>query len=505
VTGPETSNPSPGVVFPITDGRRSSLTTGRAVFADAVARVDTALATDVLRESHWRENYYHHLRTLTFLSARSSVYSSRISRDGLDAVSHRMRFVRDGDEMDLTTAMAVVDPDRFATHVITGDAAGERGGQLSVPFRGERLRGDALRQQLDRWVAKGICEPGFASALEAVIDHPEWLDLSDLSFVLLGAGAELSPLITLLRGGATVAAIDLPRPAIWRRLIKIARGSPGKLVFPVGHGWDDDSSDAEVADVAGLDVVADTPEAARWIGALPGPLVLGSYVYAPGADHVRATTAVDTITRRLIARRSDLALAFLATPTDAYAVPVEAVEMSQARYLNRSRTAVAGAGLSAHRLFRPQYDGSEVGIDGGEFGLSDVLVEQQGPNYALAVRMQRWRAVDARVHGIGVSVNVAPPTATRSVMRNRLLAMAYRGASSFGVEVFEPATARTLMAALLVHDLRNPGSYAHPDTELAHDWLLFAHEANHGGLWRSPFEPRSVLSLAVARGALRRS
>lgn len=232
--------------------------------------------------------------------------------------------------------------------------------------------------------------------------------------------------------------------------------------------------------------------------------MLGSYVYAPGSDHVRVTTAVDAITKRLTARRSDLTLAFLATPTDAYAVPVDAVEMSQARYSHRSHSAVALSGLSAGRLLRTQYDGAEVGIEGGSFGISDVLVEQQGPNYALAVRMQRWRALDARIHGIPVSINVAPPTATRSVVRNRLLALAYRGASSFGVEVFQPATSRALMAALLIHDLRNPASFTNPDTELPHDWQLFTEAANHGGLWRSPFEPRSVLSLAVARGALRR-
>jgi hypothetical protein len=495
-----------GVVFPAQDGHRSSLVTGRAVFSDAVSRVDSALATDLQREPDWRRNYHRHLRTLTQLSARSSVHSSRIARDGLDAVSHRMRFVRNAQEMDLSTALTVADPDRFSTYTITGDAPPDAATELTVPYRGQRLSGDALRRQLDRWVSDGITEPGFAAALTDVIDHPEWLDLSDLSFVVLGAAAEMAPFGPLVRRGATVAAVDLPHPAIWQRLIALTRSSPGRLVLPIRNSAAGaDLTDEQLAGVAGLDLVTDTPEAARWIAALPGPLVLGSYVYAPGSDHVRVTAAVDAITKRLTARRSDLTLAYLATPTDAYAVPVEAVEMSQSRYAHRSRSAIAFSGLSAGRLFRAQYDGVEVGVEGGSFGISDVLVEQQGPNYALAVRMQRWRALDARVHGIPVSVNVAPPTATRSVIRNRLLSLAYRGASSFGVEVFQPATSRALMAALLVYDLRNPASFANPETELPHDWQLFAQAANHGGLWRSPFEPRSVLSLAVARGALRRS
>ena len=52
-------------------------------------------------------------------------------------------------------------------------------------------------------------------------------------------------------------------------------------------------------------------------------------------------------------------------------------------------------------------------------------------------------------------MNIAPPTRTRSVLKNRALAAAYAGAHFFAIEVFEPATANTLMAALLVADLNN--------------------------------------------------
>src|SRR5262249_58457670 len=90
------------------------------------------------------------------------------------------------------------------------------------------------------------------------------------------------------------------------------------------------------------------------------------------------------------------------------------------------------------------------------------LVAQQGPNYALAKRLQRWRAAFARDGGATVSLNVAPPTRTKSVVQNRLLAAAYAGAHRFGVEIFEPATCKVLMAALLVHDLQTGGGPAPP-------------------------------------------
>ncbi len=119
---------------------------------------------------------------------------------------------------------------------------------------------------------------------------------------------------------------------------------------------------------------------------------------------------------------------------------------------------------------------------------------QQGPNYALAKRLQRWRAAHERAAGATVSLTVAPATRTRSVLKNRLLAAAYAGAHRFGIEIFEPATSNTLMAALLVHDLHVPRPAG------THPWQEEAYAAAHGGLWRQAYAPRSALGLAVLLG-----
>jgi hypothetical protein len=77
------------------------------------------------------------------------------------------------------------------------------------------------------------------------------------------------------------------------------------------------------------------------------------------------------------------------------------------------------------------------------------------------------------------------------VIRHRALMAAYLGARHFGVEVFQPATTRALMAALLVRDLHAP-SIAAEDA--------LATSAAHGGLWRIPYELRSALQLAALAG-----
>ena len=329
-----------------------------------------------------------------------------------------------------------------------------------------------------------------AEAVGAVVDHPEWLRLEGRTVAVLGAGAEMGPLVPLLRWGARVAAVDLPRPAIWTRVLEQAHRRAGRLVVPT-HGG---AAEADPGSV-GADLLADAPTIAAWLAEVAGgdQLVVGNYVYADGATNVRVAAAVDVLSTRLVAERPDTALAFLATPTDVFAVPSEAVEASTEAYAARSGTAkLVGRPLrtlSGGRLLRRAY------AAGADPGINDSLIPQQGPNYALAKRLQRWRATVARHDGALVSLNVAPPTRTRSVLKNRALAAAYAGAHRFGVEVFEPATSNVLMAALLVHDLHTGGGPTH-----AEPWQDEAYAAVHGGLWRTAYAPRSILGMAALFG-----
>jgi hypothetical protein len=215
---------------------------------------------------------------------------------------------------------------------------------------------------------------------------------------------------------------------------------------------------------------------------------------------VLLSMAADALATRLLSQRDDITLAYLATPTDVFMVPVAAVEESRRRWDSRGLSGLLQSPLRLMNQFEPNYRETLVSSDGVEFGINDSLVPQQGPNYALAKRLQRWRALVARADGTPVSLNLAPATRTQSVVKNRALAAAYAGAGRFGVEVFDPATSTTLMAALLVHDLRNPSAAANPATPLANPMDLFAQAANHGGLWRAAYAPRSVLGVAALLG-----
>lgn len=482
-----------GVVFPTdADGRRSTTATGRAIWADAVRGVDPALAARLEAQGDWRTGYLRAVVDVTAAGTRSPETSLETARAGLASVAQRLRFTRDGSVASLAEALRDGAGPPLATGTVRG--GGERVRELVLPCRGEALRGDALRRRLDTWVARGTIEPSCGQALHAVLDNPSWLDLSDRAFALLGAGAQMGPYDALLGWGASVAAVDVPGGRGWEALLRTARSGAGTVVVPLLPG------EREVGRATvGADLLRATPEVAQWLtGVLDGlPLTVGSYAYADGAAHVLLAAAGDAVVERLTGVRAEMSYAELATPTDAYAVPASVVDDARGRWSRRGWRAVAQAPLRAAgrgRLYAPSYDVTVTREDGAQVGVADALVAQQGPNYSLAKRIQRWRAAVAQDAGVRVSANVAPATQTASVLSNRVLAAAYAGAGRFGVEVFAPDTSRMLMAALLVHDLRaDAPPPPHPDD-------LLVQGAAHSGLWRMAYSPRSVLGIAAVTG-----
>jgi hypothetical protein len=460
-----------GVSFP-TD---SSTAAARTIMADALRSADPVGARHVEDDTNWRRGYLSHFRRAVEAGLTDTDAALSIAANGLDSAHSIMRF----DDMPLGDAIAR-GPRRnpLTAQVLSGAAAADE--EFTLPYRDRRLRGAELIEQLGAWVDRGIITQSCADAVVNVQQNPEWLRLEGRTVVVLGAGAEMGPYRALQRWGAQVAAVDLERDAIQARIRDVARDGAGRTALPL-------RPDGTV----GANLLTELPELADWLLTLDGQLVLGNYCYADGGTHVRLSMAADALGQHLVAQRPDTALAFLATPTDAFVAPVEEVDRANAQFKRRGPARVARLGVravSAGRLLQRNYPPVS------RPAVCDALVPQQGPNYALAKRLQRWRATTARAQGTAVSLNVAPATRTRSVVKNKALAAAYAGAHRFGVEIFDPATSNTLMAALLVHDLNNPA----PPSQAP--WQDEANQAAHGGLWTAAYHPRSALGLAAVLG-----
>lgn len=472
-----------GVTFPLADGRRATSPTGRAILADAARAASLDLADRIETARDWRGGYADFVRELTARSGDSAEAALAIAETGLASMRARLVVERDGEELPLR-ALPELAGGSLGTEVVAG--AGPRVTELRIPYRGGELRGDALRRRLEAWVQAGVMEPSARVAILRVMDHPEWLRLEGRRVAVVGAGSEVGPLEALTTWGADVLAIDVPGADVWARIAEVAARGAGTVTLPV----------APDGGARGADLVRALPELRAWLAEAGGDddLVLGMYAYADGGAHVRVSAAFDALATQLLADRPGTALAFLATPTDAFLVPDRVVTAARVAWEDRDgvRRALQAPlrGLSGGRLFSPAYASPDDAV-------ADILVAQQGPNYALAKRLQRWRGVVAAAAGHPVSFNVAPAAWTRSVTSNRVLSAAYAGAHRFGIEIFAPETSRVLMAAMLVHDL-----HQQPDLE-RHPEALFSDGAVHGGLWRSAYEPRSVLGLAAVAGLVR--
>lgn len=491
-----------GLQFPLdAAGKRSSGAVGRRILASALHGLDDTAAERCLAERDWRHAYPVHVRRLVELQAAQPQATVASCRAGLHAAWQELVFLRDGHTLSLHEAMAAPATEALQTLRLRGSSA-DASARWEVPYKGRRLSGDALARRIDAWAAAGVIEASNAQALHLARCHPEWFDLSDRHLVLLGAGSEAGPLAWLASWRANIVAIDLARGPTWKKIAQRVAAGNGQLIAPVARDA------APQLQHAGADMLTQTPEIAAWLAGLGVPLDLFAIAYLDGERHVRVTLAMDALAVAVAAAQPRCTLAWMATPTDVFAVPQALAEDVMRAYAERGmlkRLAQAGARAgSGGRSFAPHIEALVHAVDGSRWGVVDSLVIEQGPNYALAKRLQQWRALVARADGQVASINVAPSTTTASVISNPALAAGFRGAKAFDIEVFEPETTNALMAALWVHDLRNPQGSAQPSAALSHPLQLLVEGANHGGLWRVPYLPRSVLPFAALLGLMKR-
>jgi hypothetical protein len=500
-----------GVAWPLTDkGDRGTTDTNKAILAAAaLAGPGGKEAADKISgERKWRFKYNEHLVEHVQQSLESEQACLSMARAGLVAAQDSFKLIRKGEqEISMKEAMEKYSDEVFETGELSGDAAMVAAPELALQYggptfgkpyyqykhkRSNKISGEQLRAQLDAWVEYGTIEKDVADALKHLqANQDKWLDLSDTYFVLLGAASAMGPLEFLLELGATIVCVA--RPGALKGIFSKVKNSSGKILFPVRRGADwkalvrCNDFDA-LSKVSGCDLMKEPPEIASWLKTvgIGKKLSVGNYTYLDGALHVQIAVACDCIMDTLCqARGSDVALAFLPTPTDALVVTEESVAAANAAYKQAPLWMKAWEALGVLKPNRHS--------ESGGFRIINSIEPMQGPSYILAKRMQHWRSLVARADGHTVSTNVSPTTATVSVMLKPSIVAAIGGMHIFKpVEVMFQELSMTVMAALLLHDLKNPDSAAQPSTKLAHPLCLLEKTSFNGGLWRCPYSMTTI-------------
>jgi len=534
--------PEVGVVFP-PDGKggRTTTRTSQRAIAAALAGCggeDAADAAAAARaDKAWKFSYPRHYRALVQHGAASPEAARASAQAGLDWCHKNFEFVPTAGEPAVPFADATAPAAaRLSFHTGTLKGGGARPDAFSVPFNGAwapgmpldvpagaTLSGAALDAQLATWVAGGIMEADAGEAIKWTSgafgdggDGPA--RLARTHFVMIGAGSAMGPFRKLVELGAHVVALDvnfpdpktrLPQP--WTRLLDTVSRSPGRVTFPTKEAPPPGADAAALAKIAGCSVIEQPAEIGKWLvdwaATLPAGdrVCIGNYTYLDGDRHVKLALGCDAVMAALRKARPSTALAFLCTPTDVHVATREAVEASRTALgagLGSFGLEAAARLLSGGRALVPNALPPVRGPGGTSVHLVDGLSTDQSFNYALAKRIQHWRAAVEFEAGATVSSMVAPSTATISVIHNKTFAWAYGGMPHFGFEIFKQDTTNAVMTAVLLNDVLNEQSPKNPKNRKSAGvntaLELFRTEAVHGGLWRSPYKvdslgPTSVL------------
>ncbi|MEB3754032.1 hypothetical protein [Acinetobacter sp. MD2(2019)] len=492
-----------GLQFPCDEDQRISTSrTGQQILSEALALIDNKASKEVIKEKNWRKKYPVYFRKMVEDSIRLKENPFKIAKHGLQKAHQLFEFHRQDSKLCLQNFMQA--PQIQPLHSITIKGQSSQAPEWYIPYGGKNLQGQALLAQIDAWQEQGIIEASHAEALKAVQAHPEWLDLSDRTMVLFGAGSEAGPLTWLSKWKANIVAIDLPNENVWTRILKTIQDGNATLIAPASTRLN--HSDQFIS-LLGANLLTQTPEIADWLAKMPEQLDLAAIAYLDGEKHVRVAMAMDAIMQYVSSKKPDSTLMFMCTPTDIYAVPTQVMQRARQKLGQRSTLekmlAKGVSGLSIRHFLRPHTHRAIRSNNGKSYSIADCLVLEQGPNYALAKRIQQWRAIVAKTQGQHVCINIAPSTTTQSVTKNPLLKAAFSGAHLFDVEAFEPETTNAIMAAMWIHDLRNPSSLAQAKNTPEHPLELLMEGANHGGMWNAAYLVRSALPFSAVYGLVK--
>lgn len=517
--------PDYGILFPIDEkGTRSTGETGKKVIAQAIRAAMTEdsekLADACANEKKWRWNYQKHFKNLVKVSARNPEAALNAARAGVEYMHANFEYLAPNSTEKPIPFRSFMkgfksDPKQaLNTYKIVGSKRGSAGKPIEVEYEGKMLKGDALKAQINKWAKYGTIESDAAESLCTTAEGN--VDLAGKHYVLIGAGSAMGPLYKLLEHGATVVCLDISGTQFdgahkcWERIIAAAKDSPGTIIFPLASHMQADyvkEVGQELYMNAGVDLIKYPAEILEWLSKIaPGQsLCVGNYTYLDSDLHVKLAIAADAIIEKLCETRKNTKVAFLCTPTDLHVVTDQAHKAASSNYgwhLGRGwelffQIASFGKLLKKNALAPLKTDDADRTLK-----IVDGISTSQGPNYALAKRLQHWRAMIAYENNHVVSSNIAPSTATASVVSNRQFQWAYGGMPYFKpYEIFQQQTTNGIMGAMLIYDTTNSASVANPKNrskfQIKNTLELFKWNSIHGGVWRAAYTVDSIGELSV--------
>ncbi len=419
-----------------------------------------------------------------------SAQRSEIARALCLEAGAQLQFVDEQGQRTLSEALAQQSEPLPLVRVDLGGAGRLR---PCVDLRGRHYEGEQVAVLAGELLQAHFATRAAAAALEDVVRRAEssdGLSLAGQRFVLIGAGAQLSPVYSLLEAGAEVLWIDLHNPPVDHLLEPHLRGA---LLYVDG----------------GVDLLAQPAAVRATIEqfARGAPVHLGQYAFAPG--DARALRLELTFLELVRALDPALlaSLLFLLSPTSASPVSSEDAALADER--RQRASALQRALLRTGPLSRAH-------LEAGDGRVSCAVVSQQGASFQIAEYVGKRLAAEAlseygstlterAVGSLNVSVNMAPISATRS-LASPLLEAAILDAPRRDMLIAEPSTSRAISALLSIHDVLRAAREPRQLAELSHRERMRAlfSQQFHGGVYAQPFALEGLIRVAKLWGITQR-
>ncbi len=383
-------------------------------------------------------------------------------------------FVFRGEQtLPLLEAMRTLPAQQEPLAIEEGQGEAAREAIAHVPYLGKDYKAQGIVSLVHDLQSRHGATPAAVKALEwiaAKAGESGQLDLSSMSFAVLGASAEIAPTEALLHGGARLLWIDVKEPpeALRKKNLSWVRG--------------------------GADLLAQPGRIAKTIarfaeGDPKGKVHLVACAYAPGRGREwRLAVAMNAIAESVGERAASLSM--LLSPTSPALIEPCDVEASRTR---RARSPLWQKALARY-LREPQ-------LRAGEATVVKSIVPIQGPTYQAAQYLAKRIAAEAvatQTPSLLVSANVMPITRTRS-LQHPVFEAGFLGAPRFGVEIFDSPATRALGGLLMLHDLLNPESPAAQSREPARAAELFRQQL-HGGIFGLHHQLEQSINVAAVVG-----
>ena len=351
-----------------------------------------------------------------------------------------------------------------------------------VPFRGDMYSVGSLKNLCAVLLKEGKMTRQASEAVVWVSEKARVnggaICLKGQKFVVMGAAAELAPTQLLLAAGASVLWIDVKSP---NSLIKSSGSLAGELHYCRRVG---NIVQQPLEIKAAIEAFAD------------GAAVhMGLFAYAPGASlEWRLAATMNGIVASL---KPSLvkSVSMLVSPTSAAVMQPEDLATSHDTYQNKPLWHKA---LRMMGQLRRQNSFETKGV-----AVSRAIVPLQGVSYQAAQYVSKILAGESFAsfginlkkeapQPVRVSVNVAGITKTSS-LNHPVFQAAFLGAGKFGVEIFDPATTRTLLNIMNLHDILNPEASKNNGAR------LFGQQV-HGGIYSRAYALDPMIRVATVMG-----